>query len=242
MRIRMTKLLLIYGLLILINACVTRGAPHGDINGKWRLTAYRFTPNQEFAIEKMEIFVSISDNKQIGGKSGCNIFGGDLTVLAGHKVKVGPLTSTEMFCDEITGKFESLFTGVLQNATGYSLENGVLSFFEPKTNFLRFERLPADNPVNQPTTEERVTWFVGNRLVNCTTTTAEKCMRIKTEKSSAWHVLSDPIIGFDFKPGRFYKIEVIREKTANGPGKPSFFRYKLNRVLKTVRNENQLYK
>src|SRR3954447_23493631 len=133
MNIKMTKLILIYGLLILVNACVTRGASHGDLNGKWKLTGYNFTPSQEFPIEKMTIDLTITDNKKIGGRSGCNIFGGDITVLPDHKIKVGPLTSTEMFCDELTGQFESLFTGTLQNATEYSLANEVLTISDPKT-------------------------------------------------------------------------------------------------------------
>lgn len=243
MNINMTKLILIYCVLILINACVTRGASHGDINGRWKLTGYNFTPTQEFPIEKMTIFVSISDNKQIGGKSGCNIFGGDLVVSPGHKIKVGTLTSTEMFCDEITGQFESLFTAALENATEYSLEKGVLTLFSSNTkNFLRFQRDNENPPVSEPTTEERLTFFVRNRKVICDEKSAAKCLQIKNDKNSIWYVLRDPITGFDFKSGRFYQIEVIREKAKNEPNKPSFYRYKLERIIKSVKTEKDLYK
>jgi heat shock protein HslJ len=242
MNIRMTTLLIIYGLLIMLNACVTRGASHGDINGKWKLTTYSFTPKQEFPIEKMTIDLTITDNKRLGGKSGCNIFGGDLTVLPGHKIKVGPLSSTEMACDEMTGRFENLFTGTLQNSTEYSLENGVLTFFEGKTNFLRFQRVRDEKPVRQPATAERQIFFVNDRMVKCDAESAAKCLQIKNERNSAWHVMREQIGGFGFKPGRFYKIEVIREKAANEPGKPSFYRYKLERIIRSVRNEKELYK
>lgn len=243
MNIKMTKLILIYGFMILFNACVTRGASQGDINGKWKLTGYSFTPMQDFPIEKMTIDLTITDNKKIGGRSGCNIFGGDLTVGPGHQIKVSTLTSTEMFCDEITGQFESLFTGTLQNATGYSLEKEVLTFTNTKTkNYLRFERDRDKGPVVEPTTEERMTFFVRDRKINCDEQTKTKCLQIKNDKNSIWHVLRDPINGFDFKPGHFYKIEVIREKAKNEPNKPSFYRYKLERIIRSVKIEKDLYK
>ena len=243
MKYKMTKLILIYGLLIVLNACVTRGASHGDINGKWKLTGYNFATKQEFAIETMTVFVSISDNKQIGGNSGCNIFGGDLTVMPGHKIKVGTLISTDRFCDEITGSFESLFTDTLQNSTEYTLEGKVLTFSNLKSkSWLRFERDRDETHVSPPATEERMTFFIRDRLTNCETNPSEKCLQFKTEKTSAWHVLAERIDGFDFKPGRFYKIEVIRVKAKNEPNNPSFYRYKIGRIIRSVRNEKDLYK
>ena len=242
MNAKMTKLILIYGLLILVNACVTRGASHGDLNGKWKLTGYNFSPSQEFPIEKMTIDLSITDHTKIGGRSGCNIFGGDLTILPGHKIKVGPLTSTEMFCDELTGQFESLFVSTLQNATDYSLDKEALTISDSKTkNFLRFARDNEVKPV-ESSTEEGMTFFVTSRKANCDETSTAKCLQIKTDKASMWHVLREPVTGFDFKPGRFYKIEVLRERTKNGPNKPSFYTYKLVRVIKSVKNEKDLYK
>jgi heat shock protein HslJ len=239
----MTKLILIYGLLILINACVTRGASHGDLNGKWKLTGYNFSPSQEFPIEKMTIDLTVTDNKRIGGRSGCNIFGGEITVLPDHKIKVGPLTSTEMFCDELTGQFEGLFTATLQNATEYSLEKDVLTFSDLHTkDFLRFVRDREEKPVATAATEDRQTFFVHSRKANCDETSTAKCLQIKTDKASVWHVLRDPITGFDPKPGRFYQIEVLREKAPNQPNKPSFYTYKLKRIIRSAKTEKDLYK
>jgi hypothetical protein len=39
---------------------------------------------------------------------------------------------------------------------------------------------------------------------------ADKCLRIKKEKSGAWQDYFDTIIGFKPKAGWFYKIEVVR--------------------------------
>lgn len=64
-----------------------------------------------------------------------------MTITRPGKIKVGPLISTERFCDEVAGQFESLFLDILQNATTYSLKQGVLTITEPKKKaFLRFER------------------------------------------------------------------------------------------------------
>ncbi len=242
MNTKMTKLILIYGLLILVNACVTRGASHGDLNGKWKLTGYNFTPSQEFPIEKMTIDLTITDNKKIGGRSGCNIFAGDLTVLPGHKIKVGRLTLTDRPCDVTSGEFEGQFIETLQNATEYSLEKQVLTLSDPKTkNFLRFAPDRQEKPV-EPTTAERMTFFVSSRKANCDETTTTKCLQIKTDKTSIWHVFRDPITGFDPKPGRFYQIEVMRERAKNEPNKPSFYTYKLTRVIRSAKTEKDLYK
>ncbi len=242
MKINMTKLILIYGLLILINACVTRGASHGDINGKWKLTGYNFSPMQEFPIEKMTIDLTITDNKQIGGRSACNLYAGTVDIGSGNKIKIGPLTWTERSCPETEAEFESRFLDTLQNSSQFSLEKGILTIINPKTSaFLRFQR--AAEPVKEiPTKEDRQTFFVHKQMARCSPKSSSKCLQIKSDRNSIWHVLTDPITGFDFKPGRFYKIEVLREKAPNEPNKPSFYRYKLDRIIKSARSEKDLYK
>ena len=137
----MTKMILISGCLIMINAFASRAGAQDQINGKWKLTGFNFSTKQKFSIEKMTVDLTITDNK-IGGHSGCNIFGGNITITRKGKMKVGPLTSTERFCDEVSGQFESLFTDTLQNASKISLKNGILTITETKKKtFLRFERL-----------------------------------------------------------------------------------------------------
>lgn len=125
----------------MINAFSSGGSGQSTIDGKWKLTGYSFTPKTAFPIEKMTIDLTVERNTRIGGRSGCNMYGGSVTFEPKGKMKVGPLTSTDMACDEMTNQFESLFTQTLQHATQYSLDGGRLVFTDPTTkNYLRFER------------------------------------------------------------------------------------------------------
>jgi len=211
---KMTKLILIYGCFIAINALAACVGAQDDLNGKWKLTGYSFSPDREFPIDKMTIDLTITDNKRLGGNSGCNIFGGEFTIISRGKIKVGPMTSTERYCDEMTGEFESLFTNTLQNATEYSLKNGVLTFTAPQEkNSLRFERdTAAAKPT--PADDNHETFFISSKLVDCGQAT--KCLQIKRDKSGDWFPLKQEIVGFKFQPAKFYKIEVkqVLEQTA----------------------------
>ncbi len=161
----MTKILLIYGCLIMINMFASRVGAQDQLNGKWKLTGYSFSSKQAFPIKTMKIDLTITDNR-IGGNSGCNIFGGYVTFLGGGKIKIGPLTSTEMFCNETTGKFESLFTDTLQNATSYSMKKGVLTISAPaKKSFMRFEQFKE--PVKNKTAaeEKQKSVFISEPLI-----------------------------------------------------------------------------
>jgi len=243
MNTKMTKIILIYGFLLLLNACASRGMAQDDLNGKWKLIGYSFSSDREFPIEKMTIDLTIENGNHVGGHSSCNLYSGNLSLGENGAIKIGPLTWTDRPCDELTASFESQFLDVLQNATVYSLNKGVLTLNQGKTkNFLRFGRATAPIAEQPPAVEEHQTFFVSNRLVKCNTIGSEKCLQIKTDKNSIWHVLREPVSGFDFKPGRFYKIEVLRERTPNEPNKPSFYRYKLERIIKSVRTEKELYK
>ena len=150
----MIRIVSIFCVLIMIDAFSSHGAAQTTLDGKWKLTAYGFTPKAEFPIEKMTVDLTVEKNTRIGGKAGCNIYGGSLTLESGGRLKIGPLTSTDMACDEMTNHFESLFLQTLQNATEYSLASGKLTLTDPKTgNFLRFER-SKEPPKQTPAKEQ----------------------------------------------------------------------------------------
>lgn len=165
MSLKTTKLLFFCGCLILMNNIASQVNAQTDLDGKWKLTGYNFSSKQTFAIKTMKIDLTIDGNR-IGGNSGCNIFGGDITFLKGAKIKIGTLTSTDMFCNETAGQFESLFTETLQNATSYSLKAGILTISAPaKKSYLRFQRFkePAKkNPVGE---KKQKSVFVSEPLI-----------------------------------------------------------------------------
>lgn len=159
----MIKTLLLFGYCFLM-VNVSRVNAQSELTGKWKLTGYSFISKQAFPVNTMKIALTISDNK-IGGNSGCNIFGGDITIARGGKIKVGSLTSTDMFCDEIKGEFENLFLDTIQNAASYTLKKGVLTISAPtKKSFLRFERFKE--PAKKATTvEKQKSVFISEPLV-----------------------------------------------------------------------------
>jgi heat shock protein HslJ len=239
MGVNMTKMILIYGCFIGINALASCIGAQDRLSGKWQLIGYSFSPSRDFPIKKNTIFLTITDNKRIGGNSGCNIFGGDIIVLSAGKIKIGSLTSTERYCDEITGEFESLFTDTLQNATEYSLTDGLLTFTSrEKKSSLSFA--PAAVGYSTIPDENHEIFFVRNKLVDCGAV-GTSCLQVKKDKGSAWYEMPQPIAGFSFKPGRFYKIEVKQAPLDQTPGKVRVQQYQLVWVIKTVKSEKDLY-
>ena len=126
---------------VILLAFVTLPISANDLpQGEWKLKSYNFQQKIAFPIDTMNITLNIKENS-LGGRSGCNLFGGDYSLDDG-KLKVGNLMSTMMACEEPAMQFERVFTGTMQNATEFSLENGELTITDPKTaNFLRFERV-----------------------------------------------------------------------------------------------------
>ena len=67
MNTKMTTLILIYGFLLLINACASRGMAQDDLNGKWKLTGYSFSSDRKFPINTMTIDLTIENGDHVGG-------------------------------------------------------------------------------------------------------------------------------------------------------------------------------
>ncbi len=109
--------------------------------GEWRLTSYKFHKKIDFPIDGMEITLNIHANGKLGGKSGCNVYGGKYSLESG-KLKIGDLISTQMACEEPSMQFERMFFETLQGASKFSIVDGKLTITDPKTaNVLRFERV-----------------------------------------------------------------------------------------------------
>src|SRR5438445_9833659 len=113
--------------------------------GKWRLVSYNFMDKVAYPLDKMEIILNIHLDGKLGGKSGCNVYGGSYSFDHG-KLKIGDLISTMMACEEPSMQFEHLFSQTLQNATKFSLVDDKLTITDQKTaNFLRLERVKEPN-------------------------------------------------------------------------------------------------
>lgn len=109
--------------------------------GVWRLESYNFQQKIAFPIDKNGITMTIREGGKIGGRSGCNVYGGSYSVEDG-KLKISELISTMMACDEPTMQFEQTFFRTLEGATEFTAESWKLTLTDPKTgNFVKFGRV-----------------------------------------------------------------------------------------------------
>ena len=106
--------------------------------GEWHLVSYNFADNVAYPIDKSEITLNIHADGKLGGKSGCNVYGGGYS-FEDSKLKIDGIISTQMFCDESSGQFETNYYATLNGADSFSLDKGTLTITNPKTkNFLKF--------------------------------------------------------------------------------------------------------
>ena len=115
----------------------SQGLPEGE----WRLLSYNFEKKIDFPIDGMEITLNVRANGKLGGKSGCNVYGGEHS-FENAKLKIGDLISTQMACEEPSMQFERMFFETLQSASRFSVVDRKLTITNAKTgNFLRFARV-----------------------------------------------------------------------------------------------------
>lgn len=114
--------------------------------GKWQLDGYNFKLKIAYPIDKSMITLNINEGGKLGGKSGCNVYGGSYG-FENDTLKISDVFSTMMACDEMTMKFEQTFYQTLSAATKFSEADGMLTLTDPRSNsFLRFKKAAEDKP------------------------------------------------------------------------------------------------
>ena len=111
--------------------------------GKWQLDGYYFKRKIVYPIDKKAITLNINEDGKLGGRSGCNVYGGSYA-FEKEVLKISDIFSTMMACDEMTMAFEQTFYSVLISATDFRLDNGLLTIINKKTlEFVRFRQTPG---------------------------------------------------------------------------------------------------
>ncbi len=77
---------------------------------------------------KLNFIVDASENK-ISGKTGCNSYFGTYTVINNNEIKIGPLASTEMYCEEHVMKVEREIFKAYNDSKTFSFDNNMLTLF-----------------------------------------------------------------------------------------------------------------
>lgn len=94
------------------------------IVGKWKLSSMQVGKGNNISITA-PITLNISQDHKIGGKGGCNSYGGSYSLGKSNKVKFSEIFSTKMFC-EGTSATESTFFQSLGESKTAQVKNGKL--------------------------------------------------------------------------------------------------------------------
>jgi heat shock protein HslJ len=101
------------------------GAP-ASVEGPWIVTMVNNGNEAVQSVpEGISATVSFHPDGTVEGFGGCNGFGGGYSV-DGDAIAIGPLMGTMMACEEPANTFETQFRAALENATTWSVTNGVL--------------------------------------------------------------------------------------------------------------------
>jgi hypothetical protein len=84
------------------------------------------------------------------------------------------------------------------------------------------------------TDPEVLTLFVAPQLVDCVGIGPQTCMLVKESPDTDWTYFYDGIDGFDFEPGFYYELRVLRHRVENPSADGSSFRYVLVRLVSKI--------
>lgn len=124
----------------LLSACAGTSPTISLSDTTWNLISYGPNDNPILALEDVDATISFSDDGEIGGNVGCNGFGGSAKI-AGNKIFVGPLMSTQMYC-EATMDQEYAVLMLLNGELVFESDGNSLTIFsEDGTSALHLERI-----------------------------------------------------------------------------------------------------
>jgi putative lipoprotein len=89
---------------------------------------------------------ALFENGRVSGSAGCNSYSGTyvITTVAGvNKIRIGPLASTMMMCEEAVMEQEQAYQAALQSARSYAVEENILTLFHADGTLL-FEGEPVE--------------------------------------------------------------------------------------------------
>ncbi len=144
-----STILSLFTLAILTASTLAQTLPEGE----WRLEGYNFVQKIAFPIDKMAITMNVTEDGKFGGRSGCNVYGGNY-FLEDEKPKFGSVFSTMMACEETEMQFERAFLTTLEAATKVEFKDGELTITDEKNaSFMRFVAVEKRNKCRPSTTE-----------------------------------------------------------------------------------------
>ncbi len=117
---------------ILLTAC-TGASPTKSLSGTtWKLVSYGAIDNPIPALPDVATTISFNADGNLKGNVGCNQFAGSFEI-SGTKIEIGPLMSTEMYC-ESTMEQETAVLMLLDGTMTYENDGDTLSIFSEDGN------------------------------------------------------------------------------------------------------------
>ena len=137
------RLLASLGLTIVVGACAT-GAPAPsaagpvDVSGDWQLASGTLDGGPFPMVDDAAVTLTV-DGTQIGGRSACNHYGGEIVVKAGQP-RFNVSSMTEMACDDPVMAAEAAFLTALPRVVGAARNGDRLTLTGPGVELV-FDRL-----------------------------------------------------------------------------------------------------
>jgi heat shock protein HslJ len=126
--------------LLVVGAFITPAIGQSLPVGSWVLGSYNFNQAEKLAIDTTKVTLNIREGGKLGGRSACNVYGGNYAVKRGQ-LKIKNLISTMMACEEPAMQFERNFHTVLDSPLTFQVRKGTLIIKDVRTGkFLRFKR------------------------------------------------------------------------------------------------------
>ena len=128
------------GFFVLLALAINLSSADGDITGDWTVEALVVEGDELPPRLGTELTASFSDG-EVNGSAGCNNFFGSYEV-EGEAITIGPLASTEKFCEDPGGimEQEAVYLELLGEAESFSISGDLLSINVGEGIRLAFQR------------------------------------------------------------------------------------------------------
>ncbi|MGI9645311.1 MAG: META domain-containing protein [Ilumatobacteraceae bacterium] len=128
------------GFFAILALAINLSSADGDITGDWTVEALVVEGDERPPGLGTELTASFTDG-DVNGTAGCNNFFGTYEV-DGDSLTIGPLASTEKFCEDPEGVMEQelAYLGLLAAAESYSVSGDLLSITVGEGIELAFQR------------------------------------------------------------------------------------------------------
>ncbi|MBE9490038.1 MAG: META domain-containing protein, partial [Bacteroidetes bacterium] len=119
----MKKSIFLLALVIVFSSCnntqkIAEITPNEIPSGNYEIKSIQGEP-----VYKLSFDVDTSENK-ISGKTNCNSYSGTFS-LTNNKIEIGPLSATEMYCEENVMKVEHSLFEAFSNAKTFVYDNNM---------------------------------------------------------------------------------------------------------------------